>query len=151
MIWRRNHRFNFKKWGSRPGALWASREERTVATYTLDQSYVTTYQMSDDVTTLKVLPRGTILAIDPDSQKVVPNFSPYNFAPLGVLLEDAECGNLNGDDFTYDQEVGVIWSGVVYEKTCWDNGTKGTVLDTTKAALVERIDFVKKTSKTKWK
>lgn len=135
----RRDKFSIKSRKNRPSSLFAS-ERRCVATYTLDKDYVDNLTLSDNATR-KVLPLGTVLAMKPDDNKVVPNYTSYGFEPVGVLLYDADCGE-DTAGYNYDRVVNVIWRGEVYEKHCWDNGTFGTVLNATKGSLSPRISFV---------
>lgn len=109
-------------------------DNAVIATYTLDQNYVTEQTLADG-TSKKVLWEGTVLANDPSSKKVVPNYTTYSFGELGVLLQTAYAEN-------GDVEVGVVFRGDVIEDHCSDNGTFGTVLAATKTALADRIQFV---------
>ena len=84
---------------------------------------------------------GSVLALNPTSNKLVPNFTSYGFAAAGVLLHDADCGN-PGDP--HDAVVDMLWRGLVLEKRCWDNGVYGEVLSATKDVLADRIIFVKR-------
>jgi hypothetical protein len=83
----------------------------------------------------KLQPMGSILALDPSTRKVVPNFSSYGFGVLGVLVDDemVEYG---------DREVDVAWESVINEKAVWDNGLYQGLLQATKDALSDRVQFV---------
>ena len=115
-----------------------------IATYTLDKDWISPLTLLDD-TTRKFLPLGSVVAYNPTTGKVVPNYTSYGFGAVGVIKFDADCGNAN---VNYDAIVDVVWRGDVLETHCWDNGTYGEVLDATKAALCERIAFVKTTRTT---
>jgi len=136
----RYKKFVLKSRKDRPSTITVG-GRRVIATYTLDAGYVTALTLEDD-TTQKVLPLGTVLALDPSSNKVVPNYTSYGFGELGILLYDADCGE-DTAGYNYDRIVNVVVRGEVLQKHCWDNGTFGTVLNATKAALSPRISFVK--------
>jgi len=136
----RYEKFALKTRKSRASTVLAS-ERKTIATYTLDHQYVAALTLTDE-TTQKVLPLGTVLALNPVTNKVVPHYTSYGFGQVGVLLYDADCGE-DTTGFEYDRVVDVVWAGEVYEKHCWDNGAYGSVLAATKAALSPRISFVK--------
>ena len=136
----RYKKFVLKSRKDRPSTITAGRR-RVIATYTLDADYVTALTLEDE-TTQKVLPLGTVLALNPSTDKVVPNYTSYGFGALGVLLYDADCGETT-DGYNYDRIVNVVVYGEVLEKHCWDNGTFGSVLNATKASLSPRISFVK--------
>lgn len=136
----RYEQFTIKSGKSRPSAVFAS-ERRVVATYTLDKDYVANLTLADG-TTRKVLPLGTVMALNPADDKVVPHYTTYGFGQVGVLLYDADCGEETAG-YNYDRIVNVVWEGEVYENHCWDNGTFGSVLNATKDALSPRISFVK--------
>ena len=124
---------------NRPSTIFAGRRQ-TLATYTLDSTYVDNVEMADG-TYRKVLPLGTVLAMKPDDNKVVPNYTSYGFGELGVLRYDTDCGE-ETSGYNYDRIVSVVVAGEVYSKHCWDNGTFGTVLGATKTSLSPRISFV---------
>lgn len=107
------------------------------ATYTVDADYVTEVTLADG-RSRKVLWEGQVLGLNPANQQVVPNYTTYGFAAVGVLLQhvDVEDG---------DSEVPVVFRGDIKEDYCIDNGTFGTVLAATKAALADRIQFVTET------
>jgi hypothetical protein len=116
-------------------------ETFVVATYTLDSAYVPTYELTGvPSATCKVLPGATVLALDPVTHKAVPNYTSYGFQALGVSLEDAYCGY---GATVFDTVVDVVWRGDVREDRTWDDGVLGTVLQATKEALADRIQFVK--------
>jgi len=124
-------------------------EQKVVATYTLDQSYVAAYDLvTDPVETHKLLPAGYVVALNPATQKVVPNYSSYSFGAVGIVLDDVDMGQSSSD--YHDREVNVLWRGIVLEDFIWDNGDYGSVLQGTKSALLERILFVKETNLTGW-
>lgn len=124
----------------RTGILLAS-EQYTLASYTLDQRYVTKQEyQGEPFRESKILPGGSVLALDPSSSKVVPNYTTYGYGAVGVLNVDADCGNGN---WTRDVEVDVIFRGDVFEDQCWDNGTFGSILAATRSALSKRVQFVK--------
>lgn len=108
----------------------------TIASYTLDQDYITPLELVGTSDTKKILPLGTVLSLNPVGKKVVPNFTSYGFGELGVLLHDA-------DVHSADAAVSVVFRGDVLETSCWDNGTYGAILTATKRALTDRIAFVK--------
>jgi hypothetical protein len=141
MVLHRHEQFTIKSKKSRPGTVLAD-QNKIIATYTLDKDYIAPVTLADNTTGRKILPLGTILALNPTTKKVVPNYTTYNFGVIGPLLHDADCG---WELSNYDRVVEVVWRGEVLEKHCWDNGTYGTVLDATKAALSGRINFVKLT------
>ena len=132
-------KYRLKIRSSRPTPVTISNFE-VISTYTLDHQYVQTYTLADD-DTRKVQPAGSVLAFDPASGKVLPNFTSYGFAAEGVLLTDADCGD-PGDP--HDVVADVLWRGLVLETRCWDNGVYGTVLSATKNTLADRIMFVKR-------
>jgi len=131
-----------KKWTltakkDRPSKVLATHRGKVVSTYTLDRTYVHTYELTGDYwQTRKVQPLGSIVALDPTTQKVVPNYTAYNFGPLGVILHDVDATEA-------DQEVGVLVKGYAIEDRCWDNGDYGSITAATKQALYPRIIFVK--------
>ncbi len=140
--------FDLKIRRNRPTRILAD-QNRVLATYTLDSSYITPLELIGKKTlktpdTRKVLPRGTVVALNPSTLMAVPNYTSYNFGELGVIIKDADCDT---GPFVHDTEIEVVWRGDVMEKHLWDNGTFGTVLDATKTALVSRIAFVKETNK----
>lgn len=110
---------------------------QVIASYTLDKNYVQSYEIYWGETEVwrKVQPMGTILALDPSSRKVVPNFASYGFGVVGVLLDDAmvEYG---------DEAVNVLWEGVANEKAVWDDGEYQNLLQATRDALADRISFI---------
>ena len=109
----------------------------SIASYTLDSSYVSSYQVwwGDTKTTRKIQPLGSIMALNPANRKVVPNFTSYGFGVIGILAKDAmaEYG---------DVEVPIIFTGVVNEKAVWDDGEYQNLLQVTRDALADRIKFV---------
>jgi hypothetical protein len=107
-----------------------------VASYTLDRDYITPLELVGTTDLRKVLPLGHVLALNPDTQKVVPHFTTYGFDPVGVLLHDA-------DAHSSDPAVPAIFRGDLLETSCWDNGTYKVVLQSTKDSLTDRIAFVK--------
>lgn len=110
---------------------------QVIASYTLDSNYVQSYEIYWGETEVwrKVQPMGTILALDPSSRKVVPNFASYGFEAVGVLLDDAmvEYG---------DEAVNVLWEGVANEKAVWDDGEYQNLLQATRDVLADRISFI---------
>ena len=68
--------------------------EYVIATYTIDTDYVTGLTLADG-RTRKVLWEGQVLALNPVTQKAVPNFTSYSFSALGVLDQviDVEDGD----------------------------------------------------------
>jgi len=103
-------------------------------TYTVDQSYVTPVTMADG-RTRKILYEGQVVALNPATGKVVPNYTSYSFGVLGVLLQQV--------DVQEADEVGaVVHRGDVVEDYCTDNGVYGTVLAATQTSLSTRIIFV---------
>ncbi len=127
----------FKK--SRPKTI-AACKYGVIASYELDHMFIQTYELVNDGYERKLAMSGTVLAINPTSGKVVPNFTSYGFAAVGVLMGDADCGD---PGWAHDVEVNVMWRGLAIEERCWDNGVYGTVLGNTKDTLAERIDFVR--------
>lgn len=120
-----------------------------VATYTVDQAYVGTYELvGKPKETVKVLPAGYVVALNPATQKVVPHYATYGFSQVGVTIDDVMLGH-SSDDY-HDREIEVLWRGVVLEDYVWDDGDYGDVLQATKDALIERIDFVKESGLTRW-
>lgn len=113
-----------------------------IFSYTLDRDYVTEVVLDDDED-WKILPLGWVLAYNPDTNKVVPNYASYGFAPVGVLRNDAQV------QFA-DTVVGVVWDGDVIEKFAIDQGVLGTVTEATKTALQDRLRFVRVTSVNKY-
>ncbi|MBD3260913.1 MAG: hypothetical protein GF334_04425 [Candidatus Altiarchaeales archaeon] len=130
-----------KKWNlkikkNRPSSVRAG-GIATIATYTLDRDYVHTYDVNHGYyTTRKVQPLGSVVAMDPITNKVVPNFTSYGFGEIGVTLKDADVTDV-------DQEIGVLIRGFVREEHCWDDGDYGSVIAATKTALAGRVEFVK--------
>lgn len=124
-------------------------EQKVVATYTIDQSYVSTYELvGEPKETIKVLPGGYVVAFNPENQKIVPHYTSYGFSQVGVTLDDVSLGESDSD--YHDREVSVLWRGVVLEDFIWDNGDYGNVLQATREALNERISFVDETGLTRW-
>jgi hypothetical protein len=104
------------------------------STYTVDQDYVTPVTMADG-RTRKILYEGQVVAYDPSTGKIVPNYTSYSMSALGVLLQNV--------DVQEADEVGaVVHRGDLVENYCTDNGTYGTVLAATKTSLADRIYFV---------
>jgi hypothetical protein len=128
----------------RPSNVVADRSYLTVATYTLDSSYITPILLTDN-TSRRFLPVGTVVAYNPTTGKVVPNYTTYGFGVLGCITNDADCGEV-GSQETGDRVVGVVIRGIVWEDRSWDNGVYGTVLQATKDVL-SRITFTKTTNK----
>lgn len=115
-----------------------------IATYTLDSSYVayrTIIEAGEEVSR-KVLPLGAVVAFNPATRKVVPNYTSYGFTAVGPIVGDADCGGETLYD-VHDTEVGVVWDGVVNQEAVFDNGSFNNVLDATRSALAERVQFVK--------
>jgi len=114
-----------------------STHNNIVSSYTLDMNYVTSYQVwyGDTKVYRKIQPLGSVVALNPETRKVVPNFTSYGFSALGILAEDAmvEFG---------DKEVDVIFAATVNEKAVWDNGEYQNVLQATRDILADRIHFV---------
>jgi hypothetical protein len=108
-----------------------------IASYTLDSNYVASYEIyyGDTEVWRKVQPLGSVLALNPATRKVVPNFASYDFGAVGVLLDDAmvEYG---------DKEVNVLYKGVANEKAVWDDGQYQNVLQATRDDLADRITFI---------
>lgn len=124
-------------------------QDKVVATYTVDQAYVGTYDLvGEPALTLKILPAGYVVAFNPATKKIVPNYTVYGFGVVGITIEDVNLGASNQD--YHDREVSVLWRGIVLEDFLWDNGDYGSVLQATKTALVERISFVDETGLTQW-
>lgn len=135
--------FNLKIKPKRPTRI-AANNQHVLATYTLDQAYITPLELLGKKTpeTHKVLPRGWVVALHPTTQKIVPHYTSYGFAPVGVILIDADCGS---GDYERDTEIEVLFRGDVMEENTWDNGIFGEVLSITKDTLANRIQFVKET------
>lgn len=95
------------------------------------------------------MPVGSIVAYNPSTGKVVPNYTSYGFGVVGCITNDADCGE-QGAPETSDQQVGVVIRGVVWEDRMWDNGTYGAVLQATKTVL-SRITFTKTSNKTTYR
>lgn len=106
----------------------------TPASYTLDATYVTPVSGVDSVSR-KVLRSGQVMALNPVSGKVVPNYTSYGFGVVGPLLQTAVADN-------GDVDVAIVFEGNVKEALCKDNGTFGTVLAATKTALAGRVNFL---------
>lgn len=124
-------------------------QDDVIATYTLDQSYVPTYDLVGEPSlNIKMLLGGYVVALNPTTQKVVPNYETYGFGVVGIALDDVFLGT-NSQDY-HDREINVLWRGVVLEDLLWDDGGYGSVLASTKTALKERIDFVDETDLTRW-
>jgi hypothetical protein len=104
-----------------------------IATYTVDQSYVTPVTLNDGESR-KVLWAGTVMGLRPSNSKVVPNYASYSFAAVGVLLQDVDVQD-------GDEVAPVVFRGDVIEDYCSDDGTFGTVLAATKSTLADRIQF----------
>lgn len=115
-----------------------------ISTYTVDYTYVAPLQL-EDLTYRRIVPAGTVLAYNPTTGKVVPNYTTYGFGVIGVSRHDVDLDEV-GANTEGDRLVSCILRGVVYEDNAWDNGTHGTVLQATKDALGKRVDFVKTTS-----
>lgn len=110
-------------------------DHAVIATYTLDQDYITPITLADaESTTRKILHEGEVLALNPATGKVVPNYTSYGFGVLGVLLQYADAHNA-------DAVVPVVMEGWVYEGYVTDNGVFGTVLAATKTSFGDRILF----------
>lgn len=129
----------------RPSNIIADDHFLTVTTYTLDYTYVTPILLTDN-TYRRFLPVGAVVAYDPSTNKVVPNYTSYGFGVVGCITNDADCGE-QGSFETRDQQVGVMIRGIVWEDRMWDNGVYGTVLQDTKTIL-SRITFTKTSNKT---
>ncbi|MBD3260292.1 MAG: hypothetical protein GF334_01220 [Candidatus Altiarchaeales archaeon] len=106
-----------------------------VASYTLDQDYVTEETLVDGESR-KILRAGTIVAMNPSDDTIVPNYTTYGFGELGILYQDA-------DTEDGDAVVPVVLEAEVKEDVLVDNGTYGTVLAATKTALSGRVTFHK--------
>ncbi len=107
-----------------------------LASYTIERNYVQSYVLAGIPSeTRKVVPLGYVMALDPTNQKIVPHYTTYGFKVVGVLFEDGDAENA-------DPVVDIIWRGDVLEKNCWDNGGFGSVLEASKTALTDRIQFV---------
>lgn len=124
-------------------------QAKVIATYTVDQAYVDTYDLvGEPALTLKILPAGYVVAFNPETKKVVPNYTSYGFGVVGITTDDVELGA--SEQEYHDKEVNVLWRGVVLEDFLWDNGDYNGVLQATKDALIERISFVDETGLTRW-
>lgn len=136
-------KFDLKFKRNRPDEIIAT-DVFVIASYTLDRNYVGSYTLagipSED---RKILPLGYVLALDPSSGKVVPHNTSYGFEQVGILLDDADAEDA-------DPVVNLLWRGDVFQENLWDNGDFGGVLQATKAALIDRIAFVKEDRLTKW-
>lgn len=106
----------------------------TFASYTLDSTYVTPVTGVDGVSR-KVLRSGQVMAYNPATGKVVPNFTAYSMGVVGPLLQTANADN-------GDTDVAIVFEGNVKESLCKDNGVFGTVLAATKTALAGRVNFL---------
>lgn len=104
------------------------------STYTVDQNYVTPVTMADG-RTRKILYEGQVVALNPATGKIVPNYTSYSFGVLGVLLQQVDVQEA-------DEVAAVVHRGDLVEDLCTDNGTYGTVLAATKTSLANRIYFV---------
>lgn len=122
-------------------------EKEVIASYTLSASFLQAYTLvGPGKRTRYVLPAGHVVAFDPVTRMVVPHFLTYGYPPIGPILIDADAG-IEG---TNNPVVPVLWRGEAWEDACWDDGDYGTVLSSTKAALIGRITFIKNTSKVRW-
>lgn len=110
---------------------------QVIASYTLDYTYVQSYKIyyGDTEVWRRVQPMGSILALDPATRKVVPNFASYGFSAVGVLLDDemVEYG---------DKEVNLFYRGVINEKAVWDDGEYQNLLQASRDVLADRITFI---------
>lgn len=104
------------------------------STYTVDRTYVTPVTMADG-RTRKILYEGQVVALNPATGKIVPNYTSYSFGVLGVLLQQVDVQEA-------DEVAAVVHRGDLVEDYCTDNGTYGTVLAATKTSLTNRIYFV---------
>lgn len=104
-----------------------------IATYTVDADYVAAQTLADG-SSRKVLWEGTVMSRIGTTGLIVPNYTTYGFAPLGVLLQTVDVND--GDEI-----APVVFRGDVAEDYCYDNGIDGTVLAATKNALAGRITF----------
>lgn len=104
------------------------------STYTVDRTYVTPVTMADG-RTRKILYEGQVVALNPATGKIVPNYTSYSFGVLGVLLQQVDVQEA-------DEVAAVVHRGDLVEDYCTDNGTYGTVLAATKTSLANRIYFV---------
>jgi len=104
-------------------------------TYTIDSDYVST----TDLNGLKYLKEGWVMALNPSTMKIVPNYTSYGFGVIGVLPGPVSLQTTEG---AHDQVVGIVVDNAwLDEDLCFDNGVFGTVLDATKTALSGRIVF----------
>jgi len=141
----RHKHFQFKATKNRDVSVIADPKNLVVRTYTLDHNWVSPVLLTNE-TYRKVLPVGTVLAYNPATKKVVPNYTSYGFGVVGALLfSDADCAE-GGQDHSGDRVIACSHRGILYEDRLWDNGTYRVVLQATKDALADRIDFVKYTS-----
>ena len=103
--------------------------------YTVDENYVAT----TDINGHKYCKEGTVMALNPSSNKVVPNYTSYGFGVLGVLPLPV---SLEDDSGEHDAEAAIVMDNAwLDEDLCKDNGTFGTVLSATKSTLSGRIVF----------
>lgn len=137
---------NLFSYPNRDTAILQTEHGAVITTYTLDYTYVTPLKL-EDKTYRRILPAGTVLAYDPSTGKVVPNYASYGFSVIGVSRWDSDLGEEGETGVEGDRSVSVIFRGIVFEDNSWDNGTLGAVLQATKDTLANRIDFVKTTSK----
>lgn len=106
----------------------------TPATYTVDKDYVSPVTLADG-TTREILWEGTVMALNPANNLIVPNYTSYGFSAIGPLLASVDVEEA-------DQVGTIVWRGDVIEDYCSDNGTFGAVLAATKTTLSNRIEFV---------
>jgi len=111
--------------------------EPTMASYTVDYQYVTELTLPGSGDSRKIVQEGQVMALDPSSRKIVPNYSAYGFSAVGVNVQDVDVTD-------GDEALGIVYDGTVAEPVCIDNGTLGTVLAATKTALADRIQFTRK-------
>jgi len=106
--------------------------------YTITTTYLNTYTslIGNPAGHVYMQPLGSVMALRPDTMTVVPHFTSYGWQPVGVLDVDAIM------DWNEEMEVPIIVRGDVFETLCWDNGDYGTVLESTKQALGDRVKFV---------
>lgn len=117
-----------------------------IASYTLDGSYVTPLAIvtEEDEESVRVLPLGTVLALNPANNLVVPNYTSYGFGVLGVLKNDSIAQVWDDNpNVIKNPVVNVVFDdGIINVDACWDNGTRKSVLAATRSALQGRINFI---------
>ena len=106
-----------------------------LGTYTIDEDYITT----TDLNGYKYLKEGWVMALNPATMKIVPNYTSYGFGVIGVLPAPA---SLQSSEGSHDQVVAVVVDNAWLDSDLvFDNGVFGTVLAATETALSGRIVF----------